>query len=111
DLVDHAAVIDHDAGNTLEILAEHCHQILGAGAMRRRGETLDVSEQRGDLTPFAIELDQVWLFDDASNDRWREMLFEPTAHERFPPACRRVGCAGSHREHHTGGNRGARRID
>src|SRR5207245_10922560 len=50
-LVDHPAVLDHDAGNALEILVERCDQLLRAGAMHRSSETLDVSEQRGDLTP------------------------------------------------------------
>jgi hypothetical protein len=71
-------VLDHDAGNALEILVKRCDQFLGAAAMHGSGETLDVSEQRGDLTPFAIELDQVRLFDDTADDRRREMLFEST---------------------------------
>jgi hypothetical protein len=82
DFVDHPAVIDHDAGNALEILVERCHQIFGVGAMRRRGETLDVGEQCADLTSFAIELDptdegplrSIGLFDGARAPRGRRRV-------------------------------------
>jgi hypothetical protein len=86
DLVDHAAVLDHDTGNALEILVERCDQFLGTGAMHRSSETLDVGEQYGDLAPLASELDQVRPFDDAADDRRRKMLFEPLAYQRFAPA-------------------------
>jgi len=79
--------------------------------MRRCGETLDVSEQRSDLAPFTTELDQVRLFNDASDDCRGEMLFEPTAHERFPPARQRVGGASRQREHQHYRNVGGQRID
>lgn len=86
DLVDHAAVLDHDTGNALEILVERCDQFLETGAMHRSSETLDVGEQYGDLAPLASELDQVRPFDDAADDRRRKMLFEPVAYQRFAPA-------------------------
>ncbi|OKO76349.1 hypothetical protein AC629_33010 [Bradyrhizobium sp. NAS80.1] len=107
ELIDHTTVLDHDSGNALEILVQRCDQLLGADAMRRRGEALDVSEQGSDLAPLAIELYQVRLFNDASDDRRGEMLFEPMAHERFPPARQPVGGAGCQREHQHGGNVGA----
>jgi len=99
-------VIDHDARDALENTGRALPpDPRGARAMRRGGETLDVGEQRADLTPFAIELDQVRLFDDASDDRRREMLFEPT------PAGQRVGGADRHHEHQHGSNGGGQRID
>ena len=111
DLVDHTTVRDHDFGNALEILVQRCDQLLGADAMRRYGETLDVSEQRSDLAPLTIELAQVRSFNDASDDRRGEMLFEPTAHERFPSARQRVDGAGRHREHQHSRNVVGQRID
>ena len=86
DLVDHAAMLDHNVGYALEIVVERCDQLLGTGAMHRSGETLDVREQRCHLTPLATQLDQVRLFDDAADDRRREMLFEPMVKQRFAPA-------------------------
>src|ERR1700748_551622 len=45
DLVDHTAVLDHDASDTLEILVERCDQLLGTGTMHRGCEPLDVGKQ------------------------------------------------------------------
>src|SRR5258708_19744324 len=51
DFVDHAAVIDHDAGNALEILAKRCHQILWARPIRRPAETPSATQHPADPPP------------------------------------------------------------
>src|SRR5262249_20785880 len=42
--VDHAAVLYHDSRHALEILVEDGNEFLGTGAVRHRGEVVDIGE-------------------------------------------------------------------
>src|SRR5262249_56389181 len=44
DFVDHAAMLYHDSRHALEILVEDGNELLGIGAVRHRGEAIDIGE-------------------------------------------------------------------
>lgn len=84
DLLHHAAVIDDDAHDTLEIAVEHRHQPARAGALGHGGEAFDVSEQGRHHPRLTLELQKARFFEQAAHDRRRQLLFEPAADRSFP---------------------------
>ena len=85
DLVDHAAVVGHDARRDIEIGIEQRHQIGRFGALGHAGEAFDVGEQRGDLAHLAAQAQCAGIGGDAAHHLGRQVLLEAGAQQPCPP--------------------------
>ncbi len=90
ELVDHAAMRDDDPRHAFEVAVQQADQLLGARACRKRRKALDVREQGGDPSTFAVELEALRRGDDPRHDAGSEMLLESATQRRLPPPGQRI---------------------
>ena len=81
--LDHAAVLDHDVGEAVEVAVEQANERARVHPLGHGREALDVREQRGDLAHLALEPQKLGLRDQPAHDLGCQMLLEPPAHGRL----------------------------